>query len=138
MAKTRINNRDLKDLGTRHSSRSFFTIFNNVRIRYWLLLGAVIAAVSIVPDQHNTLPHAAQQSGNAVLSANAAMNLNEFQTSSQTPMKKVSLESIPAGSLPTVVTANQRITDKTVSMPDFLVHNSSGIPFSPLLEKSPA
>ena len=143
MAKTRINNRDLKDLGTRHSSRSFFAVIKNIRIRYWLLLGAVIATVSVVPDQHNSLRQAAQQPGTAVLSANAALGLNElqaaeFQASTQTPLKKVSLESIPAGSLPTVVTADQRITDKTVTMPDFLVHNSSGTPFSPLLEKSPA
>jgi len=79
MAKTRINNRDLKDLGTRHSSRSFFAVIKNIRIRYWLLLGAVIATISVVPDQHNSLRQAAQQPGTAVLSANAALGLNELQ-----------------------------------------------------------
>jgi murein DD-endopeptidase MepM/ murein hydrolase activator NlpD len=128
MPHTKNHNRDFKAIEATYARRSRVSAaFSKVRVRYWLLLSAIVVSASLFSGQVPPPAHAKQQISKDLITV-AAKTDNIILASARQKLDEPYAEGIHAS----------KANDLPLTwQPDVLADTGKGVSFTPLLEKSP-
>jgi len=128
MPHTKNHNRDFKAIEATYARRSRVSAaFSKVRVRYWLLLSAIVVSASFFSGQVPPPAHAKQQISKDLITV-AAKTDNIILASARQKLDEPYAEGIQAS----------KTNDLPLTwQPDVLADTGKGVSFTPLLEKSP-
>jgi murein DD-endopeptidase MepM/ murein hydrolase activator NlpD len=130
MQQTQNHNRDFKEPGDYHPSRSYLKIIAQLKLRYWLLPLLIFVAIMLFTDR-----------GQAIQGSDYQIIQSQLTVDSLSASINQSEQSLPAFTDKPATVHQAETNDEPmlpdVLAPDVLANKGSGISFTPLLESSP-